>query len=183
MANHLFKLVLVVGIIAILLAGSYRFLFGKKTPASIITSSTLTDAIDIAELSTAEFKYKGIAEAYSDEARTKVKCRLCYNAVVKAGISMEKVQFDIDESNKTVKVTLPEIDITVTIVDEQSMAILPSGADIGIASMLKFSKEDATNEAMKSEALLDAAKENLRATINGVLYPILKPQGYSIKWD
>lgn len=183
MINRLFRLVLIVGIIVILLAGSYRFILRRRTPASIITSSTLIDAIDIAELSTAEFKYKGIAEVYSDEERTKVKCRLCYNAVVKAGINMDEVGFDIDESDKTIIITLPDIDITVTIVDEQSMAILPSDADVGIPSMLKYSKEDAENEANKSEELIDAARDNLKATIEGLLYPVLKPQGYSIKWN
>ena len=35
--------------------------------ATMITSATLTDAIDISELSTAQYTYNGIAEIYKDE--------------------------------------------------------------------------------------------------------------------
>lgn len=181
--KHLFVIVLCIGVIAIGLACLMRFgLLNKAGKASIKTSSLLTDAIDISELSTAEFRYRGIADIYSDEERTRVHCRVCYNAIVKAGIDMEKVQFDVDAEKKVVTAILPDIDLKVTIIDEQSMALLPSGVDVGIDSMLKYSKEDAETEARESTELINTAQENLKATIEGLLFPILKAQGYSLVW-
>ena len=96
---------------------------------------------------------------------------------------MKNVKFDVDPESKVVTATLPEIDLKVTIVDEQSMALLPSDADVGIDSMLRFSKEDAESEARESSELISTAQENLKTTIEGLLFPILKAQGYSLAWN
>ena len=69
----------------------------RKRKESIITSSTLTKVVDISELSTARFTYNGIAEAYKDESKEKVKCRIKYNAKVEANVDMKEIQFDIDK--------------------------------------------------------------------------------------
>lgn len=183
-SKHLFIAVLCIGILAISLTYMTRFgLFNQSGQRSINTSSLLTDAIDIAELSTAEFRYRGIADIYTDENKTQVRCRICYNAIVKAGIDMKQVQFDVDSKEKVVTATLPDIDLKVAIIDEQSMAILPSDADVGIDSMLKYSREDAENEARESSELINTAQENLKATIEGLLFPILKARGYSLVWN
>ena len=161
---------------------SHFNLLSFKGKEKVITSSTLTDAIDIAELSAAEFRYRGIADVYSDEEKAKIKCRICYNSTVKAGIDMEKVEFDINTEDKTVTAALPDIQILVNVVDDQSMALLPTDADIGIDEMLKYSKEDAEREAMESDELIETARENLKMTIEGLLYPVLHAQGYSLAW-
>ena len=184
MNKKLFKLVLLIGMAVVLAAGLLRFvLFNSSSSININTSSTLTKAIDIADLSTAEFKYRGIAEVYSDENRTNVRCRICYNAVVKAGINMKDVKFNVDPETKAVTAVLPDIEIKVNIIDEQSMAVLPSNADVKIADMLKFSKEDAEKEATESGELKAVARENLEATIKALLLPILKPHGYTLVFN
>ena len=182
--KHLFIVVLCIGILIIGITYMTRFgLLNHSGKMSMNVSSLLTDAIDIAKLSTAEFRYRGIADIYTDENRTQIRCRVCYNAIVKAGIDMEQVQFDINSKEKVATATLPDIDLKVTIIDEQSMAILPSDADVGIDSMLKYSKEDAENEARESSELIKTAQENLKATIEGLLFPILKAQDYSLVWN
>ncbi len=176
-------IVLIVGVILIIGAAVYRFgmpdFQGKK---EINTSSLMTGAIDIAELSSAEFQYRGIAETYENEEKRQGQCRICYNAVVKAGVDVKKIKLDIDETNKTVTVTLPEIELKVTIIDEQSMALLPSNANVELSRMLTCSKEDAEKEARESKELMKTASENLKAMIEGLLYPILNAEGYSLIW-
>lgn len=184
MNKKLFKLVLIIGTIAVITTGMFRIvLLNNSRNVSTITSSTLKEAINISELSTAEFKYRGIADVYTDEKRTNVHCRICYNAVVKAGINMQEVRFDVDTENKIVTAALPDISIKVNIIDEQSMAVLPSNADVGIDVMLKCSKEDAEKEAMESGELIAVARENLEAIIKGLLLPILKSQGYTLEFN
>ena len=174
---------LAIGVVFIILALVFRLVvLDRPSTISLTTSSTLLEAINISELSAAEFKYRGIAPIYADEERKKLLCRVCYNAVVKAGIDMQKVGFDVDEENKTVTASLPPIDIKVTIVDEKSIAVLPSNADVRLDYMLKFSKEDAENEARESDTLMDTARENVQAIIEGLIYPILKPEGFTLKW-
>ena len=183
MNKKLFRIVLIIGIVAIAVSAIYRFVFQNSSQkVSIITSSTLTKAIDISELSTAEFRYRGIADIYTDDTREKVRCKICYNAAVKAGIDMKDVGFDVDPDKKVVTVVLPEIEIKVNIIDEDSMKILPSNTDVSVAEMLKYSKEDAEKEATESGELKAVARENLEATIKGLLLPILKPQGYTFEF-
>ena len=175
--------VVYVCVIVIVLAIAIRVgILDKASKVAIYTSSLLTNSIDIAELSTAEFKYRGIAEIYEDEARTRMRCRACYNAIVKAGVNIDDIHVNVDSIQKTISVVLPEIKLNVTIIDEQEMAMLPSNADVSIDQMLRFSKEDAETEAMQSEDLINTARENLKAAIEGILYPVVKTQGYSIIW-
>ena len=181
MSKKPFNLVLIIGIAAVVMAGLFRFvLLSSSRNVNIITSSTLTKVIDISDLSTAEFKYRGIADVYTNDDRTSVRCRICYNAVVKAGIDMKEVDFSLDTKEKIVTATLPDIGIKVNIIDEESMFVLPSNADVSIEAMLKYSKEDAEKEATESGELKVVARENLEAVITGLLLPILKPQGYTL---
>lgn len=169
-------------ILAIILACVIRLTVNKQDRISVSASSLLTGAADIAELSTAEFMYRGIAEIYNDEAQTRLHCRVCYNAVVKAGIDLNDVKVSDDPSQKTITVALPEISLNVTVIDEQKMAILPSNVDVSIDKLLKYSREDAENEARQSTELMNIARENLQAAIGGILYPLIKQTGYTIIW-
>lgn len=137
----------------------------------------------MAELSTAEFKYKGIADIYSDEEKTKIKCRVCYAATVKAGVDVKEIVFDVDNENKVVIASLPKVNYKVTIVDGESMDLLPSDADVDLDSMLKACREDVEREAMESPDLLKTAEDNLKSTIEGLLYRILKTNGYELTWN
>ena len=178
------RLVLGIGVVLIVFACLHRFdVFGKMRSVKTDVSSMLTEAINIAELSTAEFQYRGIAEAYANEEKTKVKCRICYSAIVKAGIDMKDVKIlGDDKNNKTLTLSLPPINLKVTIIDEESMATLPSDADIRINEMLICGEKDVEREARQSSELMDTAQRNLKATIEGLAFPILKPKGYSIIW-
>ncbi len=171
-------------VVVIAVACVIRFvLTNNQNNVTILTSSTLTKVIDIAELSSAEFRYRGIADAYTDDSRTNILCRVCYDAIVKAGIDMEKVDFDIDHENKIVTAKLPDITLTVNINEDNPMITLPSTANINIDMMRKYSKEDAEKEALESTELITVAEDNLKSTIQGLLDPVLKAQEYDLQWN
>lgn len=159
------------------------FGFFDKGEEKIITSSTLTEIIDISELSTAQFTYNGIAEIYKDEKQEKVKCYIRYDAKVKAGINMKEVKFEIDNENKTVKPILPEIKITAKLVDDQSLSFIPANTKVEMKDVLVACKKDAEQEAKESQELLVSSEKNLKSIIEALLYPILDSNGYSIIWD
>ena len=96
---------------------------------------------------------------------------------------MRKIDYVVDENNSTIIATLPDIDYTVTIVDQDSMALLPDDVNVELPELLKTSKEDVENEAMKSKELVLTARNNLKTTIEGLLYPILKAEGFSLMWQ
>lgn len=139
----------------------------------------MIEAIDIAELSTAQFMYNGIAEY---KVKEKVKGHISYDATVKAGIDMKEVNFEIDYGNKIVSPILPAIEIIVNLVDEQELSYIPENMKIELKDSLKICKEDVETEAMESQELRKVAEDNLKSIIEAIIYPILEPQGYRIVW-
>lgn len=184
MKNLLLNIPLILGIILLLFVGLSRVLgVFDKGEETIITSSTLVDAIDISELSTSQFIYNGIAEMFTDEEKKERLCYVRYNAKVKAGIDMKKVEFDVDEENKTVRPILPEIEIKSNTVDEKALSFLPEKVTVELKDVLVCCEEDVEHEAMESQELLDTAEENLQSIIQALIEPIIVPQGYRIIWD
>lgn len=166
----------VVGLISVIIqTGS------EKKEKKLISTSILIDTIDIAELSTAQFTYNGIAQVYEDEDKEKIKCNIRYSAKVKAGIDMDKVKFEIDETNHTVKPILPEIKITASTIDEKNISFIPSNVKIELKEALVTCEEDAQKEATESTALLNASKENVQSIIQALLYPIIE-EPYKLIW-
>ena len=180
------KLILAAALVlAVLVVGS---LFGpnvmnKIGKENVITSSQLEKAIDISQLSTAEFVYNGIAEKYDDDKPEKVECYIAYHADVKVGIQMEDVEFEIDEENKTVTPILPEISVNIAALDENEISYIPKTPDIPLKEIIVLCKEDAVREANDSKKLYQTAEENLKAVIEALVSPILEHAGYTIKWQ
>lgn len=152
---------------------------GEKT---IITSSTLQKTVNIADLSTAQYSYNGIAQIYEDEAKEKLKCNIYYHARVKAGVDMSQITFEIDDENKTVKPSLPEIEITANLLDNMELEFMPGESDVSLQEARTVCKEDALNESKESSELYKVAEENLKNTIEALIYPLLNDQGYTVVW-
>ena len=180
------KLILAAALVlAVLVVGS---LFGpnvmnKIGKENVITSSQLEKAIDISQLSTAEFVYNGISEKYDDDKPEKVECYIAYHADVKVGIQMEDVEFEIDEANKTVTPILPEISVNIAALDENEISYIPKNPDIPLKEIIVLCKEDAVREANDSKKLYQTAEENLKAVIEALVSPILEHAGYTMKWQ
>ena len=175
---------IILGVVLIIAFGYFRF-FGvlDSGEEKILVRSTLMDAIDVTELSTSQFTYNGIAKIYKDENSTDVRCHVRYSAKVKAGIDMEEVDFEIDNNNKTVKPILPSVQIMTNLVEEESLSFIPSEVNVKLKDVLTACKKDASQEAAKSEELIESAEDNLKSTIEALLYPILDANDYSIIWD
>lgn len=149
---------------------------------NVITSSQLEKAIDISELSTAEFVYNGVAEKYNDEKPEEVECYISYNANVKVGIQMKDVKFDIEAEKKTVTPVLPDITVNVATLDEEAISYIPKDPNLSLKEVITLCKQDAMNEANNSDKLYQTAEENLRSVIEALLSPVVEAAGYSIVW-
>ena len=108
------QLPIIIGIIGLLIVVFLKVgeNLKKERNTKIITEATLIDVVDIAELSTAEFIYNGIAEIPKKEHSNEILCRVRYKAKVKASINMEDIKFDIDDKKKKITPILPKIKIT-----------------------------------------------------------------------
>ena len=178
------KLILLV-LVVVIAAGAGLVLpnkISKIGKENTITSSQLEKAIDISQLSTAEFVYNGVAEKKNENSPEDVDCYIAYDANVKVGINMEDVKFKIDEEKKTVTPILPKIEINIATLDENSISYIPKNPDLSLKEVITLCKEDAINEANTSDKLYETAEENLQSVIQALLAPILEHEGNSIQW-
>lgn len=151
---------------------------------TILVESTLVKAVDISELSTANFTYDGIAEYYKnekDEKKGKVKCYIHYRAVVKASADMSEIEFEIDQEKKTVKAKFPEIEVNSNSIDleESTLSFIPDNTTIELKDAIKTCQEDISREAKSSEELFEVARNNLENTVEALLLPIVEGAGYT----
>jgi len=179
--NKLFmRVITVVAIVLLVLVLISIFKTGDER---FVTSSTLSEVVSISELSTSQFTYNGIAEIYKDEEKQKVKCHIKYKAIVKAGVDMSKIEFEIDKDNKTVKPILPEISLQSVVIDENVLSFIPDNTKVELQDIFTVCKEDAQREASSSTELFDVAEENLKNTVEALLHPILESQEYRVIWE
>lgn len=169
--------------VTILIVGTIHISSQKNQYKKIIVESTLIDTINISELYTSQFTYNGISVVYKDDNSSKIKCHVRYNAKVKAGIDASAVKFDINHKNLTVKPILPEITLSVDLIEKDSFSLIPSNAKVELDELLLVCKNDAKNEALKSTELILSSEDNIKATIEALLLPILEPNGYSLVWE
>ena len=180
---------LILAVLVFVCAISLYWNFGKKffPKETIITDSYLRETVNISKLSTAKYTHNGIAQIYEDNDKDDVKCSILYHAEVKAGIDMNDISFDIDENKKTIGILLPEIKLTASIADENSLSTIPDNVDLEddgltLPEIYKICEEDALEEAGKSIKLQEIAQKNLKDTIEALLLPVIEDSGYSITW-
>lgn len=177
-------LVVLAVIVAAAIGGYYYFSNSKKstavTKADVVTAVELKQAINEDDLSTASFIYNGIADTTNEDGSKEY--HIAYNSIVKAGISMGDVKFDVDDSAKTIKITLPAISINSVEIDPDKLSYLPENPNLELQDILSTCKEDAINEANNSTKLMDLAETNLKNVIEAMLKPITSSKGYTITW-
>ncbi len=154
----------------------------KTNEEQVLTSAELEKAINIAELSTAEFIYNGVAVKPDEEDPEEAECHIAYHASVKVGIDIKEVHFTIDQEQKTVTPVLPEIQIHIAELDEDEISYIPKNPDLPLEEVIALCKEDAIEEANHSKQLYQAAEENLKAVIEALVDPLLDSAGYTIAW-
>lgn len=153
----------------------------------------MTNAVEIQEIYGSEFIYNGITKIYDHDKEYNIR----YDSTVKVGIDASSLQdgIQIDEKNKSVSITIPEIRIMEVIVDPGSLEYLPGKPPLSIKEILRACETDAIKGA-KSETLFsnnedtdlkqtdlllfDIAEENICDAIEGIVSPLLEGTGYSL---
>lgn len=154
---------------------------GMLTGEDYVTSTQLKKAVNIENLSSAEFVYNGIAEKHKDNS-DEIEYRVAYEATVKVGVKMSDIDFDIDQSNKVIVPRLPEIAVNSVAVDVNSLSYMPKNPDTGMKEVLDLCEADAKNEANNSDKFYRTAEDNMKSVVEALTLPLVKGKGYSIAW-
>lgn len=148
---------------------------------TIITSSTLTEVIRTAKLTTAEYIQHGIAKAHIEGTKDGY---ILYYAIVRANINMAEITFEIDDEQKIVTVVVPEtftFEVELLQDEEHQFHYYPKKKDDWTARDVAFICEtDAQQKAAANTELSNRARESLVNTLESLLNPILTSKDYTL---
>lgn len=176
--KSLLLVVFVVVLAVIIAAGVFFFMSSSKPEPEIISQSTLEKIINVSDLSTFEAVYNGIAKVANEEDPEEIDYYVSYDAKVKAGIDFEKVDIAVDNENKIITVTVPEIKITDVNVDIASLDYIffNDKANTATVSEEAYKKciEDVKNESNNENAIYELADQNAHNIIKALINPFVE---------
>ncbi len=170
--------VVVVVVLAIAFIPGIIASFGKGVTVS---EASLKKTVEVSKLSTAEFSYNGIAEKTDENGN--VSYYVYYEATADAGINMEDIQFKVDQAQKIITVTLPDITVDNPVIDESKMEYLPHDANIDLKEVLEICKADVQREISESTNIKEIAIGNMKSTLEALMLPLIGDEGYTIYWE
>lgn len=152
----------------------------------VITVQTLEKIINVSELSTFTAVYNGVAEVKNEKTPDKIEYYVSYNAQVKAGIDIEKIDISLDDTSMVIRVKLPDVHITDIIVDISSMDFIfyNKKADTATISSTAYGacEDDVKNESENQVEILELAHQNAVNIITALISPIIEQMdiGYTL---
>ena len=150
----------------------------REDAPEIITKSTLEKIVHISNLSTFEAVYNGIAKVMNEKKPDKVDYYVSYEAKVKAGFDVERVELEVDDAKKVISVTIPEIKITGIDVDIASLdyIFMNDKANESTVSEQAYKKciEDVENESSSENAICTLAGKNAKDVITALINPFIE---------
>ena len=153
-------------------------MFNRESKLEIISKSTLEKVINVSDLSTFEAIYNGIAVVTNEEKPENIDYYVSYEAKVKAGIDFEKVNLEVNEDEKIITVTLPEVKITDVNVDIASLdyIFMNKRANTETVSAQAYKKciDDVTKESNSTTEIYELAKQNARNIVEALIKPFVE---------
>lgn len=171
-------LVIVVLVMAFIVIPTAR---NSKKQAEVITVSTLQEIIDVSELSTFTAVYNGIAQVMNQDNPESVDYYVSYEAKVNAGIDFEQVGIDLDKEAKTIRITMPPVELTEVNVDISSLDFIFYNQKLNTSTVTetayKACEADVEKESQEQQAIYDLAEQNAKNVLTALVKPIVDQAG------
>ena len=174
--NSPLKLILIVIVpLVLILTITVLLLMMKddKSHLSTISQSSLQKVLEISELSTVDYTYNATATKYDD--KNNAMYHVAYEGSVTAGIDFNKILIDMNENERTVKITIPEIEIHSTKVDMGTMEYIFEKEKYETENIsqeaYKLCKKDLTERIKKENVLHESARENAISSVEALFKP------------
>ena len=153
-------------------------IFNKKSEPTIISKATLEKVINVSDLSTFEAIYNGVAAVENEEKPENIDYYVSYEAKVKAGIDFALVEVEVNEAEKIITVTLPEVKITDVDVDIASLdyIFMNNKANTETVSAQAYKKciKDVTKESNSTDEIYESARQNARNIVEALISPFVE---------
>jgi len=146
----------------------------KGGQMTTISEASLEKVIEINELATVDYTYNAIATAYAENNET-IKYNVAYEGVVNAGIDFKKIDIQLNEEEKVIKITLPPVEIQDIRVDSGTLDYIfikdKYETETISEEALRICKADLEKRVSEEDLLKTAAKENAVESIKALFAP------------
>ena len=173
--------IVIIGVVLISIAGFAivpKVIGNQDDKKGVITVLTLEKIIKVSELSTFTAVYNGIAQVMNEEKTDEIDYHVSYEAKVNAGIDFDKITIVIDDTEKTINITLPEVYITDINVDIASLdyIFLNDKANVSTSSQKAFKacEADVRTESEQQKAIFELATQNAKNILTALTRPIIE---------
>ena len=173
--------IVIIGVVLISIAGFAivpKVIGNQDDKKDVITVLTLEKIIKVSELSTFTAVYNGIAQVMNEEKTDEIDYHVSYEAKVNAGIDFDKITIVIDDTEKTINITLPEVYITDINVDIASLdyIFLNDKANVSTSSQKAFKacEDDVRTESEQQKAIFELATQNAKNILTALTRPIIE---------
>ena len=175
--KHIAVLFVIIAIIVTALIIKIK-IFNKKSEPTIISKATLEKVINVSDLLTFEAIYNGVAAVENEEKPENIDYYVSYEAKVKAGIDFALVEVEVNEAEKIITVTLPEVKITDVDVDIASLdyIFMNNKANTQTVSEQAYKKciKDVTKESNSTDEIYESARQNARNIVEALISPFVE---------
>ncbi|MDE5765278.1 MAG: DUF4230 domain-containing protein [Ruminococcus sp.] len=177
---------MIIGIVVVAVIAAAGFIFGIKSNSGssensapeIISETTLEKIINVSNLSTFETVYNGIAQVQNEENPENIDYYVSYEAKVKAGIDFDDVEINVDNEQKIITVTMPEVKINDVNVDITTLDFIfeNDNANNETVSQTAYNKciEDVTEECQSTKDIYEIAGQNAKNIIEALITPFVQ---------
>lgn len=150
---------------------------GEEGKVTTVSKASLEKVFEISELSTADYTYNAIAKAYGEDGTT-VRYYVSYEGKIKAGIDFNKIAFDINEDEKIITVTLPDVELQEKTVNPGTLEYIfvdkKSETETVHQEAFQLCESDLEERTAKEEELFTLARENAAAVVEALVTPWVK---------
>lgn len=147
---------------------------GGEGKVVTVSEASISKVFEISELATADYTYNAIARAYKEDGIT-VRYYVAYEGELKAGIDFSKIVVDINEEDKMIFITIPEVEIQEIRIDPGTLEYIfndkKSETETVHQEAYEICKKDLEERIYGEEDLLKSARENAIAVVKALVVP------------
>lgn len=165
-------ILLLIAAVSVVCISIYRNNTESKSP---IAEVSLEKILEIEELSTVDYTYNATVAKYSKDNPEEVEYYVAYEGTVTAGIDFKEIKPERNDNEKTITLTLPEIEIQSIRVDMGTMEYIFVKNEFETETIsqeaYKLCKNDLKNRIEKEDLLYTTARENAISSVEALFKP------------
>lgn len=161
-------------VIVLIVVGWLISITGEEGKLTTISESYLQKIIEINELSTADYTYNATVSKTKDDS-SEIMYYVAYEGTVTAGIDFHEIDFDLNEEEKVITITIPEVKIHNISVNMGTMDYIFTKDKYETETIsqeaYKLCKADLNKRIEDEELLKKTAKENAISSVEALFKP------------